>query len=98
MNKPIWITALAAGALTLSGCGATDLMASPDERACLDAIRATLINPETASFHDFREFDEMDGQPVYQVRVRAEGRLGNTITKMFLCLKDDEYGMIATEA
>jgi hypothetical protein len=95
MNKPIWIAAVAAGALTLSGCGANDLMASPEELECLDAIRSTLINPETASFHDFQKMGEQDGKAIYGVRVRAEGQLGNTITQNYGCMENDEYGMIA---
>ncbi|SHN65380.1 hypothetical protein [Erythrobacter sanguineus] len=95
MKRRILMAAVAAEALTLSGCGANDLMASPEELSCLDAIRSTLINPETASFHDFQKMGEQDGKAMYGVRVRAEGKLGNTITQNYGCMENDEYGMIA---
>lgn len=96
MKKSVELAALASSVI-LAGCGggANDLLASPEELACLDAVRSTLINPETASFHDFQKMGEQDGKALYGVRVRAEGQLGNTITQNYGCMESDEYGMIA---
>ncbi len=96
MKKHILMATVVAS-LMLASCGdnVDDLMASPEEIACLDAIRSTLINPETASFYDFQKMGEQDGKAMYGVRVRAEGQLGNTITQNYGYMENDKYGMIS---
>jgi hypothetical protein len=126
----VWLLGLATFAL--GGCNA----ASADENLCRAKITSSLLNPETAKFHDFRIIDqtaakelmiprlikqkeEEEGQsplpapmvdqiskiPDYvfyasrnlhprwaTVRVRAEGKLGNTITSSYLCVTEDRVG------
>jgi hypothetical protein len=86
------------------------------QRMCEANFKTTLLNPETAEFHDFKQVsaDEVKesfllsltgrslardnwqdivndkkaepGSTYYQMRVRAEGAIGNKVTKPLLCL------------
>ena len=92
MKKSIVLAALASSVM-LAGCGgcANDLLAGPEELACLDAIRSTLTNPETASFHDFQKMGEQDGKALYGVRVRAEVDYNCTFTSDYVMLDERLY-------
>jgi hypothetical protein len=82
------IIMLAVG-LTLTGC------TSQEEKLCRAAIESTLLNPETAEISGFTpvdgEFEPVtDGEAKYfRFKVRAEGSLGNKITKMKCCVTDE---------
>lgn len=83
-------TKVAARADTVSEESSSAISVSPVESAqnrCLASIRNSLLNPETAEFYDFTkiETDEKTGESGYSVRVRAEGQLGNRITKNYFC-------------
>lgn len=89
--------------LALSACS------SGEEKMCRAHVTEGLLNPETASFSDFKAItpqqiaedqflshmpDMMDsliskkGATYYSMRVRAEGQLGNKITKSQVCAID----------
>lgn len=102
MRSRMAIVALGA-VFALSACS------SREEKLCRAQVTEGLLNPETASFSDFRpitpqeiagdEFlshmpDMMEslipkkGATYYRMRVRAEGQLGNKITKSQVCAID----------
>jgi hypothetical protein len=102
MRRPMAVVALGA-VFSLSACS------SAEEKLCRANVTEGLLNPETASFSDFKaisaqeiasdEFlshmpDMMDsliskkGATYYRMRVRAEGQLGNKITKTQVCAVD----------
>lgn len=110
----------AAGALiaAITGCS------SADERLCKVSLKASLLNPETAQFYDFKtidiamfmqglsdgleakhgrsppnkaqaakmlteKFEQAPDIKLYSVRVKADGVLGNKITKMQVCIVNE---------
>jgi hypothetical protein len=86
------------------------------QRMCEASYKETLLNPETAEFHDFEEISAKEvnesfwlsltsrslprdgwqdivndkkaepGSIYYQMRLRADGAMGNKVTKPLLCL------------
>ena len=97
----------------LAGC------ASSEEKLCRAHVTENLLNPETASFNDFKSvstgevdangvFKEatirmsnsipLQGASYYQMRVRADGELGNKVTKIEFCGVDAQKANCACEA
>lgn len=95
--------------IVLGAVFALSACSSAEEKLCRANVTEGLLNPETASFSDFRainpqeiasdEFlshmpDMMDSlipkkdATYYRMRVRAEGQLGNKITKTQICAVD----------
>jgi hypothetical protein len=105
--------AILMGAMMLAGCS------SAEEKLCRAHITERLLNPETASFSDFKpvstaEIGELgalkeatiklsnsiplQGASYYQMRVRADGELGNKVTKIEFCGVDGQKADCACEA
>lgn len=102
-------------ALALTACS------SHEEKLCRAHITEGLLNPETASFSDFKAItpqeiaaDELlsemprimenlipqKGATYYRMRVRADGKLGNKITKVQICAinaQKDNCACISTD-
>lgn len=112
MKNRLKLLAFAAG-LTLSACSSTE------EKLCRAHMTDTLLNPETASFSDFKSVSPgeieasgllkestirmsnsipLQGASYYQMRVRADGELGNKVTKIEFCGVDAQKANCACEA
>lgn len=89
--------------------GSLSACASQEEKLCRTSVKATLLNPETAEFSDFRKYSNKEieadeflshmpeimegtvptkGASYYRMRVRADGEIGNKITKLNFCAID----------
>lgn len=93
-------TSIILGLALLTACS------SAEEKACHAEFEKTLINPETATYSDFKPVSDQEIESnfaynryqrvlkegptggeanFYTIKVRAEGKLGNTITSNQFC-------------
>lgn len=73
------------------------LSACSETSAIEDAVRESLLDPESARFSEITEYTDEDGDQWACVMVNAKNRMGGyTGDSMMLALKTEEHGWQAT--